>query len=191
MDIDFRRISKLPESLLWFNEPEHRLEQGLTLLTQAETDFWQSTHYGFRRDDGHFLHIPWDGDFRIETSCHFDPVSQYDQCGLMVRIDCNNWIKCSVEYESDALSRLGSVVTNYGFSDWATQDIPSATKSMRYCIKREGKDFIVQYASAPDEWRQMRIAHLHHCQTQLAIGVYACSPTGQGFSCRFDDLNIR
>jgi regulation of enolase protein 1 (concanavalin A-like superfamily) len=191
MDIDFRRVSKLPENFQWLNEPEYRLEQGLKLATQPETDFWQSTHYGFRRDDGHFLHIPREGDFCIETSCHFDPVSQYDQCGLMVRTDRNQWIKCSVEYESDTLSRLGSVVTNYGFSDWATQDIPSSTKSMRYRIKREGEDFIVQYAPAQHDWRQMRIAHLHHCKNQLAIGVYACSPTGKGFTCQFDYLSIR
>jgi hypothetical protein len=29
----------------------------------APTDFWQRTHYGFRADNGHFLHREADGEF--------------------------------------------------------------------------------------------------------------------------------
>ncbi|WP_397312917.1 DUF1349 domain-containing protein, partial [Paenibacillus elgii] len=31
--------------------------------------------------------------------------------------------KASIEYENEEYQRLGSVVTNHGFSDWATTDI--------------------------------------------------------------------
>jgi len=190
MKIDFTKMVTIPEHFYWFNEPTYRLDHGLMMTTKPETDFWQRTHYGFQRDDGHCLLTHIDGDFTIETHTQFNPVSQYDQCGLMIRRDNENWIKCSVEYEDTKNSRLGSVVTNEGYSDWATQDIPSSTRAMHYLIERKGHDFLIQYAFNHDEWHQMRIAHLRQAQENLQIGIYACSPVGKGFECQFNEIKI-
>jgi len=190
MKIDFTKIVTLPEDFYWLNEPTYRLDEGLIMTTKPETDFWQRTHYGFQRDDGHCLLTNIDGNFTLETSTQFNAVSQYDQCGLMIRLDRENWIKCSVEYEDVTMSRLGSVVTNEGFSDWATQDIPSSTKAMHYLIERKGHDFLIKYALNNQEWHQMRIAHLRQCKETLKIGIYACSPVGKGFECQFNSINI-
>jgi regulation of enolase protein 1 (concanavalin A-like superfamily) len=190
MKIDFSKIVTIPKDFYWLNEPTYRLAQGLMITTKPETDFWQRTHYGFQRDDGHCLLTHIDGDFTIETHTQFNPVSQYDQCGLMIRLDRENWIKCSVEYEDAMHSRLGSVVTNEGFSDWATQDMPSSTKAMHYLIERKGNDFLIRYALNHHEWHQMRIAHLRRCQKTLKIGIYACCPVGKGFDCQFNDIKI-
>ena len=107
----------LPQDFYWFHEPRHyRLGNGLEIFTEEKTDFWQSTHYGFQRDDGHCLLRQQTGDFSLMTSVEFQPRETYDQCGLIVRIDSQNWIKVSTEYESEHVSRLGSVVTNLGYS---------------------------------------------------------------------------
>ena len=133
----------LPENFYWFNEPKQFLFQnGLVLVTKAETDFWQGTHYGFRRDDGHCLLTRLEGDFCLSTQVSFSPQTQYDQCGLIIRLDAENWIKMSAEYDNETLSRLGSVVTNHGFSDWATQDIDSSIRQIWYCISKRGPDFL-------------------------------------------------
>lgn len=181
----------LPEDFFWLNEPKrYFFDQGLNLITATKTDFWQGTHYGFRRDDGHCLFTEVTGDFAISTQVSFTPQSQYDQCGLMARVDSQNWIKCSVEYESPTVSRLGSVVTNLGFSDWATQDISSTITSVYYRLSRQGQDFRLEYAFAAGAWQQMRIAHLHTVGDQLQVGVYACSPVGEDFHCRFHFITI-
>ncbi len=190
MKIDFTKIVTIPESFYWLNEPTYRLAEGLMMTTKPKTDFWQRTHYGFQRDDGHCLLTNIDGNFTIETRAEFNAICKYDQCGLMIRVDRENWIKCSVEYENATMSRLGSVVTNDGFSDWATQDISSSTKAMYYMIERENHDFLIQYALNNNEWYQMRIAHLRQCQETLKIGIYACSPVGKGFECQFSYINI-
>jgi regulation of enolase protein 1 (concanavalin A-like superfamily) len=191
MRIDFD-AEQLPDDFYWLNEPHSfTLDNGLQLLTKAETDFWQRTHYGFRRDDGHCLLTTFSGDFTLETRVSFAPKTQYDQCGLIVRVDAENWIKCSVEYEDEALSRLGSVVTNHGYSDWATQDIASTVSTMCYRIGRKQNDFFIQYSFDGDVWQQMRIAHLHRATPELQIGVYACSPIGAHFSCKFDYVDIK
>lgn len=181
----------LPPSFFWLNEPKrYFFDGGLNLITAAKTDFWQGTHYGFRRDDGHCLLTTVTGDFALSTTVEFWPQQQYDQCGLMVRIDSQNWIKCSVEYESPTLSRLGSVVTNFGYSDWATQDIASGLSTMHYRLSRQGADFLLEYAFIDEQWQQMRITHLHAVGDTLQIGIYACSPVGEDFHCRFRSLEI-
>lgn len=181
----------LPQDFHWFNEPRHyRLGNGLEIFTDEKTDFWQNTHYGFQRDDGHALLIQQTGDFSLLTHVEFQPREKYDQCGLMVRIDRQNWIKVSTEYESEHVSRLGSVVTNLGYSDWATQDIMSNHRSMWYRISKRDNDFLLESSYDGQAWFQMRIAHLHKAAEYYEIGVYACSPIGKDFQCCFKTLKI-
>lgn len=182
----------VPDGFFWLNEPHAvRFEGGLEVTTKAKTDFWQRTHYGFRRDDGHCLLTHSEGDFTLETAVKFSPRTRYDQCGLMVRVDAENWLKASLEYEDAELSRLGSVVTNLGFSDWATQDISSAVRALRHRVSRRGSDFLVEW-SAGDDWHQVRVAHLHALPetAEVQIGIYACSPVGDRFVCRFEYVDI-
>jgi regulation of enolase protein 1 (concanavalin A-like superfamily) len=183
--------STLPEPFYWFNEPaRYRLGAGLAVFTDEKTDFWQRTHYGFRRDNGHCLFTRRNGDFALMTHVAFRPRSQYDQCGLIVRVDAENWIKLSVEYEDAEWSRLGSVVTNLGYSDWATQDVGSHNQSMWYRISRNGKDFLLEASFDGQNWQQLRVTHLHSAPAETEVGVYACSPVGRDFWCRFDVVEI-
>lgn len=188
--LDFREAALSP-GFRWLNPPlRHRLGNGLELFTDRATDFWQRTHYGFRRDNGHALLTPLAGNFHITTRVEFQPQAQYDQCGLMVRVDAENWIKFSTEFEDAQRSRLGSVVTNLGYSDWATQDVSSARHERWYRINRVGDDFLLEHAEDGRAWHQQRIAHLHQTGKPLEAGLYACSPVGEAFWCRFRFLEI-
>ena len=181
----------MPNVFHWFNEPaKFKLGAGLEIYTNEKTDFWQNTYYGFQRDDGHCLLTKQSGDFALMTQVAFRPQEKYDQCGLMVRGDRENWIKVSTEYEDGETSRLGSVVTNLGFSDWATRDIPSSHMQMGYRISKNGSDFLLESSFDGQDWAQLRITHLHKSFEQLEVGVYACSPIGKDFWCRFNVLAI-
>ena len=181
----------IPADFYWFNEPKRvELDNGLVMITKANTDFWQGTHYGFRRDDGHCLLTRLEGDFALSTQVSFTPKTQYDQCGLIVRLDTANWIKLSTEYEDENTSRLGSVVTNLGFSDWATQDIAPTIREMWYRISKRGADFLLESSLDGQQWQQMRIAHLHRPFFTIEAGLYACSPLGEDFRCRFHWLTL-
>ena len=183
--------SSLPQDFYWLNEPaRYHVGNGLEIFTDEKTDFWQRTHYGFQRDDGHCLLVPQTGDFSLITHVEFHPRTKYDQCGLMIRIDSQNWIKVSTEYENEQVSRLGSVVTNDGYSDWATQDIMSNPQAMWYRISKRDRDFLLENSSDGQVWFQMRITHLHKEADDYEIGVYACSPIGKDFQCCFKTLAI-
>ncbi len=181
----------LPADFYWFHEPaRYHVGTGLEIFTDEKSDFWQRTHYGFERDDGHCLLTRRAGDFSLMTRVEFQPRTMYDQCGLMVRLDSQNWIKASTEYENEHCSRLGSVVTNLGYSDWATQDITPDHREMWYRIQRRGSDFLLESSFDGAAWFQLRIAHLHVPTEVYEIGVYACSPIGKDFWCRFKVLEI-
>ncbi|MCA9873823.1 MAG: DUF1349 domain-containing protein [Ardenticatenaceae bacterium] len=181
----------IPAGFYWFNPPDtYYFGSGAEIVTNPETDFWQTTHYGFQRDDGHCLFTRITGDFTLTTHVTFKPHSQYDQCGLMVRVNAENWIKMGIEYEDTAVSRLGSVVTNLGYSDWATQDITSDVNERWYRLHRNGNDFLLEQSADGERWQQMRVTHLHAGAPQLEVGVYACSPIGQDFWCRFTKVEI-
>ncbi len=181
----------LPDSFYWFNEPpEYHFDHGLHLRTRGGTDFWQRTHYGFQRDDGHCFFTRVKGDFQMVCHVSFTPCTQYDQCGVMVRVDADHWIKVSTEYENPEISRLGSVVTNSGYSDWATQDVSAGVSEKWYRASREGNDYFLEQGDNGHDWKQMRVTHLHRNPETVEAGVYACSPKGNGFCCHFRFLSL-
>ena len=184
----------LDARLRWLNPPPAWNVESVVLVIRpaAETDFWQQTHYGFRADNGHFLHLDVAGDFAMTTKVRFHPAHLYDQAGLMVRVDSSCWIKNSVEYSSEGPSKLGAVVTNRGFSDWSLQDFPRGHTEVRLRIRRQAQDFLVDWADGAGEtWELLRVAHLHEAAGQpVQCGLYACSPKGGGFRAEFEFLQV-
>ena len=185
----------LDPRLRWMNEPpDWALEPGpaLRVATAAATDFWQRTHYGFSVDNGHFLALPVAGDFVMATRVAFRPVHQYDQAGLMVRLSPDCWLKTSVEHEPGEDNRLGAVVTNHGFSDWSTQPLDPSVGEIGLRIGRTGPDYLVEASVGEGAWTQIRLARLleDDGRSPVECGLYACSPKGAGFVCRFSFLTI-
>ena len=187
----------------WLNQPQV-FEIGddfVKITTQPDTDFWQRSYYGFRHDNAPALLFESQINFSFTAQITFDYQAQYDQCGLILYLDSDNWFKASIEYENEAISRLGSVVTNQGYSDWATTDIPSTT-CMWYRLSRRGSDFLIESSLDGTAFKQMRVFHLHALGETTAemgqrnppepaaqpipFGVYACSPLNASFEAKFD-----
>lgn len=165
--------------------------EGLFVEPDAATDFWQRTHYGFSADNGHFLFTRLAGDFVVSATVRSQPRHQYDQAGLMVRLNAECWIKTSVEFEPETANRLGVVVTHHGFSDWSTQDLTTEAEEISFRLARTGSEFIISARLAGADWTQLRMVRLA-CDpvAPLAIGPYACSPKGAGFRCVFTELSV-
>ena len=186
------RNSTLDKNLNWHKEPSiwSIKQQQLQIYSDAPTDFWQRTHYGFRVDNGHFLGAEFGGDFTLETSVHCDFQHQYDQAGLMIRVSDQGWIKAAVEYEPDEPNKLGVVVTNHGYSDWSTQDVDDTFTSYKLrIIRKDSDDQVSWFNVAAGGWVQMRLLHLFD-RPVVQAGIYCCSPKEAGFSARFDYLKV-
>lgn len=176
----------------WHAEPGNWMikNKQLVIESNAKTDFWQNTHYGFQADNGHLLYTEVEGDFILETQVDCEFNNQYDQAGLMVRDSENCWVKTSVEYEPDESNKLGAVVTNHGYSDWSTQDADDNFTRFSLRIIRKNSDYIIRcFSEITDDWIQLRMFHLFD-KPVMKAGIYCCSPKESGFISRFNYLKI-
>jgi uncharacterized protein len=184
-------MTNIFNEMAWLHEPMWRIDSGsLIVRTQHDSDFWQRTHYGFRRDNGHALLKEVSGNAAIRARFKFDPIAQYDQCGILIRVDEDNWFKCSIEYENENDSRLGSVLTRDGYSDWATQDISSKVKDLWYEVEIKNSDITAKFSHDSIDFHQMRICRLNVGDRKLYVGIYGCSPIGSGFDFTVSNLTI-
>lgn len=179
-------------SFRWTREPKKHYisENRIEIITEPHTDLWQRTYYHFRNDNAPLLQISTREkffSFTVKTdfseSCH-----RFDQCGVVVYLNSENWIKASVEYENADFQHLGSVVTNHGYSDWATTEIPSGIKTMWYRLSRREDDFCIENSPDGKTFHQMRICHLFKAQDEINFGIYACSPEASSFKAVFTGL---
>ncbi|MEH6943868.1 DUF1349 domain-containing protein [Bacillus sp. JJ722] len=186
--------AKIDKNLKWFSPPKewkiNSKSSTINIKTENQTDFWQKTHYDFQADNGHFLYYEVNGDFRLTTKVKSKPKNRYDQSGLMVRFSSKTWLKTSIEYIPDANNKLGVVVTNQGYSDWSSQDISEDQATLFYRITRRKNNYYVDFSIDGFSWRQIRMTHLFEENDNLQVGIYACSPQGEGYEAEFDFIKI-
>lgn len=128
--------------------------------------------------------------FSFIVRTEFDSKKRFDQCGIVIYLDSENWLKASIEYENEEYQRLGSVVTNNGYSDWATTDISSSIKSMWYRLSRRESDYCIECSRDGLNFKQMRICHMYKGEDEMQFGIYACSPEESYFEAKFSNMKI-
>ena len=119
----------------WTRLPESYVigQDSIKIVTAPRTDLWQRTYYHFRNDNAPVLQVRTkEKFFSFVVKTVFESKHRFDQCGVVLYLDSENWLKASIEYENEEFQHLGSVVTNHGYSDWATTAIPADIKSMWY-----------------------------------------------------------
>ena len=170
----------------WLNPPPaHRLDySSLFLVTGDRTDFWQSTHYGFRRDDGHALLVEAPETFTAALRVEGDFPHQYDQAGLLLRIDPGTWIKCGVE-RSDGRCQMSAVVTRDGLSDWSVVPADDA-RAFEMRLTRTPDAVVIDRRDVGGNWHLLRLCPFPGGRAR--IGPMACSPDRAGLEVRFTDL---
>ena len=177
----------------WVREPEKAVitEDGVEIMTEPGTDLWQRTYYGFRNDNAPILQARTsERYFSFVVRTRFESSRRFDQCGVAMYLDSENWFKASVEYENGEYQRLGSVVTNHGYSDWATTDIPADIKEMWYRFSRRESDYCIECSRDGLAYKQMRIFHMHEGMGEIVFGIYACSPEQSSFQAVFTDMEV-
>lgn len=166
-------------------------EEKIEIVTAPHTDLWQRTYYHFRNDNAPVLQLETDEkffSFTVKTS--FESKHRFDQCGIVVYLDSENWLKGSIEFENEVFQHLGSVVTNNGYSDWATTEIPADIKSMWYRLSRREDDYCIECSEDGVKFKQMRVCHMWHGGEVIRFGVYACSPEESSFKAIFTNMEM-
>ena len=182
------------EKLEWTRQPEscRIAPDRIEIVTKPHTDLWQRTYYHFRNDNAPVLQMSTrEKFFSFSVKTDFsESRHRFDQCGIVLYLDSENWLKGSVEYENESFQHLGSVVTNHGYSDWATTEIPADVKSMWYRLSRREDDFCIECSEDGVLHHQMRGGHLHEAAGEIRFGLYACSPENSSFRAVFTNMEL-
>ena len=189
--METRRFTEMsPE---WVRKPNNVTlsDDRIEIITESGTDLWQRTYYGFTNDNAPVLQAQTDEKyFSFIVKTQFASKDRFDQCGVAMYLDSDNWFKASIEYEDENIQRLGSVVTNNGYSDWATTDISSDIKEMWYRFSRRESDFCIQCSRDGKDFKQMRIFHMFAGSESIKFGIYSASPTTGSFKAVFTDMTV-
>ncbi len=183
-----------PALFQWTREPQScSISQDTIRITTApQTDLWQRTYYHFRNDNAPVFQVRTrERYFSFVVKTDFTQSHQrFDQCGIVMYLDSENWLKGSVEFENAAFQHLGSVATNHGYSDWATTAISADVKTMWYRFSRRADDYCIECSSNGIDFSQMRICHMYEGADTISFGIYACSPEASSFTAVFTDMRI-
>ncbi len=185
--MDFNRFQ-------WTREPKSYQikEDTIEVVTRPCTDLWQRTYYHFQNDNAPVFQIETEEEyfsFVVKTDFR-ESHHRFDQCGIVMYLDSENWLKASIEYENSTYQHLGSVVTNQGYSDWATTAIDASVKSMWYRLSRRQDDYCIECSEDGIIFHQMRICHMQKGKGKIRFGIYACSPEDSSFKAIFSKMQI-
>lgn len=177
------------EKMNWFNEPaEWQIKDNKLIMdVTPNSDYWRISHYGFTVDDAPFYYSEYGGEFEAKVKVVGDYKVRFDQAGMMIRIDHENYIKCGIEFV-DGKFNLSTVVTHHT-SDWSVIALDRPIKALWLKAVRRLDAIEIFYSYDDKEYHMMRNAWME-ANRPVKIGMYAASPDGNGFKATFSDFKV-
>ena len=178
------------DKMQWFNEPTkwEIKNNSLTMNVTPQSDYWRISHYGFTEDDAPFLYTMRGGEFEVKVKVTGDYTARFDQAGLMLRIDHENYIKAGIEFV-DGNYNLSTVVTHHT-SDWSIIALDRPVPFVWIKAVRRLDAIEVFYSFDDVTYTLMRNAWMPD-NHPIMVGVMAACPDGNGFKARFDNFSIK
>lgn len=178
------------DKMQWFNEPTkwEIKNNSLTMNVTPQSDYWRVSHYGFTVDDAPFLYTMHGGEFEVKVKVTGDYTARFDQAGLMLRIDHENYIKAGIEFV-DGKYNLSTVVTHHT-SDWSIIALDRPVPFVWIKAVRRLDAIEVFYSFNDVTYTLMRNAWMPD-NHPIMVGVMAACPDGNGFKARFDNFSIK
>jgi uncharacterized protein len=174
----------------WMNPPHRWKQEGSSLYcsANAKTDFWRKTYYGYITDNGHLYYRWVHGDFTTQVTVIGQYHDLYDQAGLMVRIDAENWMKCGVEFV-DGRQNL-SIVYTRSFSSWATGPLPEPVPALWLRVMRKGPALDIFHSLDGRRFVESGVGYLGTAESVM-VGPMCAAPEGKGFDVQFDNWSLQ
>lgn len=178
------------EKMNWFNEPDSwKIEDGkLKMFVTPQSDYWRISHYGFTVDDAPFYYAEYGGEFEVKVKVSGNYKERFDQAGLMLRIDHENYIKTGIELV-DGKYNLSTVVT-HGTSDWSVISLDKPVPFVWIKAVRRLDAVEIFYSFDDKDYIMMRNAWLKD-NTPVKVGLMGASPDGKGFEVTFENFKVK
>ena len=174
----------------WFNEPElwEIKEDKLTMDVTPKSDYWRVSHYGFTVDDAPLLYTTRGGEFEVKVKITGEYKTRFDQAGLMIRIDHENYIKTGIEYV-DGKYNISTVVTHHT-SDWSVIKLDTPVPFIWIKAVRRLDAVEIFYSFDDNEYTMMRTCWMQD-NTPVMVGMMGACPDGDGFKATFEHFSIK
>lgn len=178
------------EKMNWFNEPANWQINGGTLIMDVtpNSDYWRISHYGLTVDDAPFYYAEYGGEFEAKVKISGDYKVRFDQAGMMIRLDHENYIKTGIEFV-DGKYNLSTVVT-HKTSDWSVIALDRPVDYIWIKAVRRLDAVEIFYSFDDKEYQMMRNAWVE-ANHPVKIGMFAACPDGNGFKARFENFTVR
>lgn len=154
----------------------------------SETDYWRISHYGFTVDDAPFYYALYGGEFEAKVKITGNYVTTFDQMGLMIRVDHENWIKAGVEYVNGK-QNVSAVVT-HKTSDWSVVELDKAPRSIWIKAVRKLDAVEIFFSLDDKKYTMMRTCWLQD-NCPVMVGLMGACPDGTGFEAIFEDFQVK
>lgn len=178
------------EKMQWFNEPQkwEIKDNSLSMYVTPQSDYWRISHYGFTVDDAPFYYATYGGEFEVKVKISGDYKVRFDQSGLMLRIDPENYIKAGIEYV-DGRYNLSTVVT-HKTSDWSVITLEKPIPFVWIKAVRRLDAVEVFYSFDDTNYVMMRNAWLQD-NCPVMVGLMGACPDGNGFTAKFENFSVK
>ncbi len=178
------------EKMQWYNEPEQWeiKDKTISMYVTPQSDYWRISHYGFTIDDAPFYYSTYGGEFEAKVKITGEYKARFDQAGLMLRIDPENYIKAGIEFV-DGKFNLSTVVT-HKTSDWSVITIEKPVPYVWIKAIRRLDAVEISYSFDDKNYIMMRNAWLKD-NTPVMVGIMAACPDGKGFNVTFEYFNVK
>lgn len=178
------------EMMQWFNEPERwEINEGkLTMDVTPKSDYWRVAHYGFTVDDAPLLYTTRGGEFEVKVKITGEYRTRFDQAGLMLRIDHENYIKTGIEFV-DGKYNISTVVTHHT-SDWSVIKLDTPVPFVWIKAIRRLDAVEIFYSFDDKEYTMMRTCWMQD-NTPVMVGMMGACPDGDGFKATFEHFSIK
>lgn len=177
------------EKMQWYNEPERWDIKNNALIMQvtSKSDYWRVSHYGFTVDDAPFYYSQYGGEFEAKVKLTGAYKARFDQMGLMIRTDHENYIKTGVEFV-DGKFNVSTVVT-HGKSDWSVLTLDKVPPFIWIKVVRRLDAVEIFYSLDDKNYIMTRNAPLQD-NKPVMVGLMAASPDGNGFEAKFENFKV-
>ncbi|PWS28604.1 DUF1349 domain-containing protein [Pedobacter yonginense] len=178
------------EKMTWFNEPEQWAIKNNSLVMQVtpKSDYWRISHYGFTVDDAPFYYSNYGGEFEAKVKLTGAYKARFDQMGLMIRTDHENYIKTGVEFV-DGKFNVSTVVTHTK-SDWSVTTLKEVPAFIWIKVVRRLDALEIFYSLDDKTYLMVRNAPLKD-NAPVQVGLMAACPDGDGFEAKFEHFSVK
>ena len=184
-------LKSIPGELIWKNEPvsfDTQSGNRLDVTAGAVSDWFHNPGGSSVNNNAPVaLFTPTGENFLLSAKVTVEFKYTYDAGVLFLYVNDDTWAKLCFEYSPQNEAMVVSVVTRGRSDDCNSTVIGSHTVYLR--VFRQGNAVAFHYSTDGHTWHFVRYFTIGDLE-KMQIGFAAQSPTGQGCTVHFSDINF-